>query len=153
MEQQDLTTTCITAATWIQAALVPVLQGIEANVPGARRLDSTLTDYLAPQGSEVPLSMTGAFTVGRQQGSSLLLNSPDVSRHHATITYNGEKFLLCDFGSTNGTFLNEERLEAHSPRALNPGDKIRFATMGGIFLLQVGPPSRPAEEVTSHNVR
>src|SRR5205085_4312542 len=38
----------------------------------------------------------------------------------------GSGYSITDLGSTNGTFVNEQRLERNAPCMLNPGDRIRF---------------------------
>ena len=43
--------------------------------------------------------------IGRSK-SEILLDDPEVSRRHATIEVYGEKVIIKDLGSTNGTFLN-----------------------------------------------
>ncbi|HEV7798663.1 MAG TPA: FHA domain-containing protein [Pyrinomonadaceae bacterium] len=48
-----------------------------------------------------------------------------VSRRHARITFNDEKYLLEDLGSTNGTFINRgKRLSPGARQPLNDGDEI-----------------------------
>ena len=49
-----------------------------------------------------------------------------VSRRHAVILISRSMYLLQDLGSTNGTWLNEQRLPPHIPRTLNSGDLIRL---------------------------
>jgi pSer/pThr/pTyr-binding forkhead associated (FHA) protein len=43
--------------------------------------------------------------IGRSK-SEILLDDPEVSRRHAAIEIYGEKVIIKDLGSTNGTFLN-----------------------------------------------
>jgi hypothetical protein len=49
-----------------------------------------------------------------------------VSREHAAISQSGHTLMLTDLGSTNGTFLNEQRLVPNQPRILRDGDMIRL---------------------------
>jgi len=46
------------------------------------------------------------------------------SRLHAEITSKGENLEIVDLGSTNGTFVNHQKLSAHTPHELNDGDMI-----------------------------
>lgn len=46
------------------------------------------------------------------------------SRRHAVIERRGAQFVLTDVGSINGTLLNGQRLQAHRPHALQPGDVV-----------------------------
>lgn len=49
------------------------------------------------------------------------------SRRHARIARRGKEFRISeDIGTTNGTFLNEERLEPGEARLLSGGDRLRF---------------------------
>jgi hypothetical protein len=49
-----------------------------------------------------------------------------VSRHHALLDFSGERPTITDLGSTNGTWLNENRLTPHIPRLLHNGDLLRL---------------------------
>jgi len=52
-----------------------------------------------------------------------------VSRIHAAIAHAGHTLTLADLGSTNGTFINEQRLIPHQPRILRDGDTIRLGNL------------------------
>ncbi|MDQ3800167.1 MAG: ATP-binding cassette domain-containing protein [Acidobacteriota bacterium] len=72
--------------------------------------------------------------IGRAVDNDIVLNSPSVSRHHAILSYasgNAQQPTISDSGSTNGTFVNGELLEA--PRLVEPQDLIAV----GSFLLSV----------------
>lgn len=94
------------------------------------------------------LSQDGVTTVGRQAGVTLLIDHPSVSRRHAEIAYSNGSFLLSDLGSSNGTFLNDERLSQDRPRALEAGQRVRFGKVEYIFQEradeQPGEPAKPA---------
>jgi pSer/pThr/pTyr-binding forkhead associated (FHA) protein len=57
---------------------------------------------------------------GREQG---------VSRQHATLYRTRHTLSLVDLNSTNGTYLNGERLISHEPRLLRDGDEICLGNM------------------------
>jgi hypothetical protein len=59
---------------------------------------------------------------GREVGTDIVLGDSEISRQHARITHTPGGYVLEDLGSTNGTFVNGERLT--SPRVLDPGDLI-----------------------------
>ena len=61
-------------------------------------------------------------TVGRAPGCAVLLDDPTVSSLHARLTQVGDKVVLDDLGSRNGTLLNGRRLKA--PTAISPGDRL-----------------------------
>jgi ABC-type multidrug transport system ATPase subunit len=65
--------------------------------------------------------------IGREPGSTLQIDSPGVSRKHARLTYRNNQFLLEDLGSSNGTFINGERIS--SPCLLKNGDVISLGRM------------------------
>ena len=80
----------------------------------------SLTD---PTGREHPL--TGeTITIGRAIQNDIVITSKRVSREHACVRREGWRVMLEDLGSTNGTFLNDERILA--PVALHDGDRIKI---------------------------
>ncbi len=52
----------------------------------------------------------------------------DVSTRHAAVSLTGERFILRDLSSRNGTFVNGRKIEADTPLA--DGDKLRFGVQG-----------------------
>jgi NADPH-dependent 2,4-dienoyl-CoA reductase/sulfur reductase-like enzyme/pSer/pThr/pTyr-binding forkhead associated (FHA) protein len=84
------------------------------------------------------LSQTKVMTVGRQAGSYLLIDHESVSRMHAEINYDNEQYVLRDLGSSNGTYVNEVRMEANKTHILKPADKARFGKMKFTFQVKEG---------------
>jgi S1-C subfamily serine protease len=78
------------------------------------------------------------ITVGRAPTNTLSFAPTDTraSAHHAEIAFDGSGWVLRDAGSTNGTFVNGQRV--HSAR-LNPGDIIEFGTGGPQLQFGVEP--------------
>ncbi len=66
------------------------------------------------------------IVIGRAEDADIPLDDQSVSRKHARITKQGKDFLVTDLGSTNGTYLNDVRLEG--PSVLRNGDRIRLGT-------------------------
>ena len=64
------------------------------------------------------------ITVGRDSTNEIVINDAEVSRRHARLTFQGGKYVLEDLGSTNGTFVNGQRLAG--PRVLKPGEVVSF---------------------------
>lgn len=94
------------------------------------------------------LSQGEVTTVGRQAGVTLLIDHPSVSRRHAEISFANDHFLLSDLGSSNGTFVNDERLSKDRPRALEAGQRLRFGKVEYIFQEREGEqPDEPAKTV------
>ncbi len=89
--------------------------------------------FFPPQ-PPMKLAEKGCTVLGRSRSCDLPLGSTDASRRHAEILGTGTKFILRDLSSTNGTFVNGERIDRHD---LCPGDRIQI---GGDLLTfcQVG---------------
>ena len=64
------------------------------------------------------------MTIGRDSTNEIVINDAEVSRRHSRLTFQGGKYVLEDLGSTNGTFVNGQRLSG--PRVLKPGEVISF---------------------------
>ena len=64
----------------------------------------------------------GTFEVGRSPRSDLCIDQESISRHHARISFDGQRHVIEDLGSTNGTFVNERKLER---TVLNDGDQVK----------------------------
>lgn len=73
----------------------------------------------------------GEITIGRQQGHTITLADALVSRNHARLVVERGQGVLTDLGSTNGTFVNGERVQGSRP--LRPGDRVQIG--GGAFQL------------------
>ena len=66
------------------------------------------------------------LTIGRNDNCDLVLDDTQVSREHAEIRQQGDRFSITDLGSTNGTFLNNERLQSQQPTPLSTVDALRI---------------------------
>ena len=66
------------------------------------------------------------ISVGRLSSNQLMVNDPKASSRHATIRQAGQSYSITDLGSTNGTFVNEQKLSPNTPYTLNAGDRIRI---------------------------
>ncbi|MDZ7791037.1 MAG: FHA domain-containing protein [Xanthomonadales bacterium] len=64
-------------------------------------------------------------TIGRSHDCEPRLNLHRISRHHLRLEIDGDRIIVEDLGSTNGTFVNEERLT--EPAELKPGDRLHIA--------------------------
>jgi hypothetical protein len=65
----------------------------------------------------------GSATIGRSEESDIFLVDPSVSRNHATISVEGEGAVVTDLGSTNGTFVNGDKIDS---RRIASGDVLTF---------------------------
>jgi pSer/pThr/pTyr-binding forkhead associated (FHA) protein len=78
----------------------------------------------------IQVSAKGKTTIGRAVENDILLTEPRVSRKHAEIEWLKfqKGYCICDLRSSNGTYLNNERLPPNRPHFLNDWDKIRIAS-------------------------
>ena len=77
----------------------------------------------ASSGLLVGLAADGAAVIGRSSSCDLVLHNDSVSRRHAIITRQGEKYILTDLGSTNATYVNGRQI---SECEVVPGDSVQL---------------------------
>ncbi|NIO00422.1 MAG: FHA domain-containing protein, partial [Anaerolineae bacterium] len=75
--------------------------------------------------------------IGRDVANDIVLNDAEVSRQHARLTQTPGGYVLEDLGSTNGTFVNGERLVA--PRVLSAGDLVGLSEKVSLIFDAVTP--------------
>ncbi|XP_071473470.1 forkhead-associated domain-containing protein 1 [Marmota flaviventris] len=80
-------------------------------------------------------------TIGKHEDSDLVLQSADIDNHHALIEFNEDEgsFVLQDFNSRNGTFVNECHIQNVAVKLI-PGDILRFGSMGLTYELVIENP-------------
>ena len=70
------------------------------------------------------------FVIGKSKRScDFSVSSNVVSRVHARINYENEEFTIEDLNSTNGTFVNDERLKPHEVKIIERGDVVKLADL------------------------
>ncbi len=86
---------------------------------------------------EEPLKVPGKgkICIGRTDDNDIVLHEPRASRKHASIQFVKPHYVLCDLGSSNGTYLNNTRLLENSPAILQNWDKIRIAS--AVFTIRI----------------
>ena len=62
------------------------------------------------------------LTIGREASNPIAINDAEISRKHSQLVAQGGKYVLTDLGSTNGTFVNGQRLTGQ--HVLQPGEVI-----------------------------
>jgi len=77
-----------------------------------------------PNPGEVFYLEQAEVLLGRDLANDVAIGDPEVSRRHARFFMQDDDFFVEDLGSTNGTFLNGERIS--SPKQLRAGDLITF---------------------------
>ncbi len=75
-----------------------------------------------PQPNQIYELKQDSISLGRDIKNDIVINDPEVSRHHLQITRTPDGYTIEDMGSTNGTFMGGQRI--NSPRLLNHGDLI-----------------------------
>lgn len=89
------------------------------------------------QGKTIPLNVR-QFLIGREQDCHLRPNSDLVSRHHCVFTVDDFSVRLRDLGSTNGTFVNDERIQGQV--VLKPGDHVSVGKLAFEIVVRQGAP-------------
>ena len=77
------------------------------------------------QGGEFPLKVDKQIVIGRSSELDMVLVEDMVSRKHAKISFSDGKITIEDLGSTNGTFVNGEKVKQ---ARLKEGDRILIGT-------------------------
>jgi hypothetical protein len=90
------------------------------------------------QGGEFPMVPDKTVIVGRSSELDMVLVEQMVSRKHARITYANDKIVIEDLGSTNGTFVNGEKIKRMQ---LKEGDRILIGGSILKLIVQEGPPT------------
>lgn len=107
--------------------------------------DNKLTLKIMDTDSEIPLYVKKAdgyeavteklepdnypCTIGSlEESSDIYIASPIISKMHACIIKDEDKFYIEDMNSTNGTFINGERIAMHNKMCLSDGDALRIAS-------------------------
>ncbi len=85
----------------------------------------------------------GPVLIGRQAGATLKIGNASVSRRHAIIERDGDRFIIADLGSRNGTFVNDVPVRR---RELQHGDRVRIGDSQFFFLYEeTDEPARTSE--------
>jgi pSer/pThr/pTyr-binding forkhead associated (FHA) protein len=86
------------------------------------RGNSRLTIRQGPVPGKVHEMAKDVITLGRDVSNDIVINDAEVSRNHARLTAQSGSYLMEDLASTNGTFVNGQRLIG--PKLLNAGDVV-----------------------------
>jgi serine/threonine protein kinase len=104
------------------------------------------TPYLVAEGGALrgqPLRIQpapGGLTLGRGPDNDVVLDSMMASRYHAQVMPEGAQYILYDRDSTNGTYVNDQRVYRHT---LAPGDRVQIGDCAFTFVA----PGQPAPKL------
>jgi ABC-type multidrug transport system ATPase subunit/pSer/pThr/pTyr-binding forkhead associated (FHA) protein len=99
-------------------------------------IESSTYKLILSSGSPKEVELTRAeMIIGRDPSVDLPISSPAVSRRHARLSREGDAYVLEDLGSSNGTFVNDQKLVGR--RQLKSGDQIRLGQ--AVTLYYVAP--------------
>lgn len=132
---------------WIIVAVGIIVLGIVTIAVGRGRKESVGTTekpVKVPKASlkdireitgkhDYPVS-SPSFSVGRASTNDVVIDKPTVTAKHATIVYRVNTFYLVDERSTNGTYVNGQRITGEF--RLKHGDRIRFDQYEFVFGLE-----------------
>jgi pSer/pThr/pTyr-binding forkhead associated (FHA) protein len=79
---------------------------------------------------EIPASMR-SITIGRSSKlSDVVILEPNLSRKHAQCIIYDKNIMVFDCGSSNGTFVNGEKI---TKKTIHPGDTVSFGDVAYFF--------------------
>ena len=85
---------------------------------------------------DLTLTVTDSLSVGRGSDNDLVLGSKQISRNHAQLSVLNGQLYVKDLESSNGTFINDERIATNESKQLAAEDTLGFAS----FIFQVSAP-------------
>ena len=106
------------------------------NIPTAAATDNWQLTALTEALGDLTLTVNDSLSVGRGSDNDVVLGSKQVSRNHALLSVLNDKLYVKDLNSSNGTFINDERIDTNESKHLATGDTLGFAS----FSFQVTAP-------------
>lgn len=88
---------------------------------------------------------TNGLKIGRLADNDLAMNHREISRQHLRILWRDEKYFVEDLNSSNGVFLNDERIKPREPEELHLEDSIRFGPFQMRLIDWITPQPEPVQ--------
>ncbi len=125
---------CITTSYYLQAVLTGQSAFLTTNLFD---INETRVTDVAP-----------TWLIGRSRNCAVTIYNPSISRCHAVVGYDPKGgFYLMDVGSSNGTFVEGQRLKISERFSLVDGDLIKFSDIQVEFFI-VTMPQPSSNELT-----
>ena len=77
---------------------------------------------------DLTLTIEDSLSIGRGSDNDMVLGSKEVSRNHAILSIANDQLYIKDLESSNGTFINDERIDSNQSRPLESSDTVSFAS-------------------------
>lgn len=94
-----------------------------------------------PDGQFLTIALKARLNIGREENNDLILEDTQVSRRHAVLRRQDDGYTITDLNSTNGTFLNGNRLDADRSYPIQQSDELRIGNHRLRLLLGPGAPA------------
>jgi DNA-binding NtrC family response regulator len=95
-----------------------------------------------------PLPASGEVRIGRSDRCAIVVADAQLSREHACVRVDSDRYEIVDLGSSNGTRVGNRELTAHEPVELEPGELITLGTT--VIMLQAARRDPQTRQVLSH---
>ncbi len=118
-----------TVAGWSSPTAATSTASVAANAPTIRATMPTFA-LSSLQGKSLAIpDCEQPATIGRTESSAIVVADAGVSSRHAQLHWRSGALQITDLGSTNGTFVNGEKLAPNVARRLNVGDRVRLGKL------------------------
>ena len=99
-------------------------------IPSGKKLAGWIVSFdLDPSGTDFKI-LEGRNKLGKSNSCNIVVNDDSISDEHALLFYGDNKIILQDELSTNGTFVNDKKINERMQ--LKDGDKIKFGNISFI---------------------